>query len=90
MNLQKKRFLKLSAAMTVVFLAFIAVTFVMAAAPKVYAAGEVAPEGTVAAEEMKEPLDPQAGRAFLSAAIVTCVSCVAAGIAVGMTGSAAF
>jgi V/A-type H+-transporting ATPase subunit K len=83
MNLQKKRFLKLSAAMTVVFLAFIVTTLVTAAAPKVYAAE------AVAAEEMKEPLDPQAGRAFMSAAIVTCVSCVAAGIAVGMTGSAA-
>ncbi|MHC4712947.1 MAG: ATP synthase subunit C [Planctomycetota bacterium] len=84
MNLQKKRFLKLSAAVTVVFLAFIAVTLVMAAAPKVYAAEGVAAEGKI-----KAPLDPQAGGAFLSAAIVTSVSCVAAGIAVGMTGSAA-
>lgn len=87
MNGGKKRFLKLSGAMTVVVLAFIVTTLTVVAVPRLYAA-----EGVVSAEgvtDAKEPLDPQAGMAFLSAAIVVCVSCVAAGVAVGMTGSAA-
>lgn len=86
MNRGKKRFLKLSGAMTVVVLAFIVTTLTVVAVPRLYAAEGVSAEGVT---DAKEPLDPQAGMAFLSAAIVVCVSCVAAGVAVGMTGSAA-
>jgi len=86
MNQAKKRFLRLGGVMTIVLVAFIAVTLTVAAAPKLHAAQAAAEE---AGQEVGEPLDPQAGAAFLSAAIVMCVSCVAAGIAVGMTGSAA-
>jgi len=86
MNQAKKRFLRLSGVMTVIFLAFIVVTLTVAAAPKLHAAQAAAEE---AGQEVKAPLDPQAGAAFLSAAIVMSVSCVAAGVAVGMTGSAA-
>jgi len=86
MNGGKKRFLKLSGAMTIVVLAFIVTTLTVVAAPKLYAAEAASAEGVTA---VKAQLDPQAGLAFLSAAIVMCVSCVAAGVAVGMTGSAA-
>lgn len=86
MNPAKKRFLRISGLMTIVFLAFIVVTLTLAAAPKLYAAEGAGAEGVAV---VKTPLDAQAGTAFLSAAIVMCVSCVAAGVAVGMTGSAA-
>ncbi len=90
MNRNSKKFLWLTITVTVIFGAFIMVTLLGVAAPKVYAAADL--EEAIGGEGTpdKPAISDQArGMAFLSASIVTCVSCIAAGIAVGMTGSAA-
>jgi len=87
MNGNSKRFLWLTIVVSVIFGAFITVTLIGVAAPKVYAAEEVGADEAAVGRPVRS--DEVRGMAFLSAAIVTCVSCVAAGIAVGMTGSAA-
>jgi len=74
----------------IVLAAFIAVTLVAVIAPKLYAqgTGAAAGAGQGAAQVTRLP-DEAVGTAFMSAAISMSVSCVAAGVAVGMTGSAA-
>lgn len=89
MNRNSKRFLWLTIAVTVIFGGFIMVTLIGVVAPKVYAAAEAPPPQNDEATARLAVSDHARGMAFLSASIVTCVSCVAAGIAVGMTGSAA-
>lgn len=90
MNRNSKKFLWLTIAVTVIFGGFIMVTLLGVVAPKVYAAAglDEAIEG-VETPEKPAVSDHARGMAFLSASIVTSVSCIAAGIAVGMTGSAA-
>lgn len=87
MNRNVKKFVLINVGMAMVFVAFMAVTLVAVLAPRAQAQEAVTTEGT--GFEKVELSDDAKGMAFLSAAIVMCVSCVAAGVAVGMTGSAA-
>jgi V/A-type H+-transporting ATPase subunit K len=77
-------------AFAVILGGFIAVSFFAAAASESFAAE--APSAPAAAPAAQPPAKLSEGAtiaAFWSAAVATCVSCVAAAIAVGMTGSAA-
>ena len=86
MNRSSRKFLVLSIAFAVLFGGFILVTLLGAVAPKVYAQQEAAAATETTVTQLP---DAAISMAFLSASIVMCVSCVAAGVAVGMTGSAA-
>ncbi|MCD6404371.1 MAG: ATPase [Planctomycetes bacterium] len=94
MNRNVKKFFLLSVALTVVIGAAMMVTLLGTLAPKAYAqesASASAPEVVkVKGLLQREPLPEEAvGMAFLAAGIVMSVSCVGAGIAVAITGSAA-
>ena len=91
MSRTKKRFVWINIVLAAIFAAFIVVSLIGAIAPKVYAQ-----EGQAVVQEQaggqgaaRQVGDAAMGDAFLSAAIVVGLSCLAAGIAVGMTGSAA-
>ena len=90
MNRNAKKFVWFSVAVTVVFVAFMLVTLMGALAPRAYAQEATQPATGQSTTTTTGKLNPAAhGMALLSASIVMCVSCVAAGVAVGMTGSAA-
>ena len=90
MNRNVKRFIGLNVAFAVILGGFIAVSFFAAATSDTYAAegGMAAPAG---ADQANVPRLTEGATiaAFWSAAVATSIACIAAGIAVGMTGSAA-
>lgn len=81
-----KKFVGLNIAAAVIVGGFLAVSLVGALATKAYGAESTAPETPTQGAGLS---DDAKIAAFWSAAVATCVSCVAAGVAVGMTGSAA-
>jgi V/A-type H+-transporting ATPase subunit K len=92
MNRNSKKFMVISVALGVVMAGFIVVSIMGALAPKVYAQTAQDAHGaaaTAASTATAKLGDHAAGMAFMAAAIVMGSACVAAGVAVGMTGSAA-
>lgn len=94
MSRNVRKFVWLTVAASVVVVAFMLVTLMAALAPRAQAQATPGQSTT----DTSQTTDTQSttgfpheayGMAFLSASIVMCVSCVAAGVAVGMTGSAA-
>ncbi len=88
MSRNVKKFVWLTVAASVVVVAFMLVTLMAALAPTAQAQATPEQPKTGGGEVAGFPHEAY-GMAFLSASIVMCVSCVAAGVAVGMTGSAA-
>jgi len=82
-----KRFIGLNVVIVAILAGFLAVSLIGALATRSYGAEEPAPAGADAGKKVLKEGETIA--AFWSAAVATCVSCVAAGVAVGMTGSAA-
>jgi len=91
MNRHVKRFLGLNLAAAILLGGFMVVTIVYMTAPKAYAAGGAMPadQATAPSGGQMKLSEGATVAAFWSAALATSVSCVAAGVAVGMTGSAA-
>jgi len=88
MNMSLKRFMVVNAVLVVIITGFLAVSLVGVSASKSFAAEGASAEGAQPGEPAKLP-ERAAVAAFWAAALATGVSCIAAGIAVGMTGSAA-
>lgn len=82
-----RKFIGFNLAAVMILGGFFAVSVIGALTTKAYGMEQAAPGS---ATEAKVVLSDSAKiAAFWSAAVATCVSCVAAGVAVGMTGSAA-
>ena len=90
MNRNLKRLVGLNVAFAVILGGFIAVSFFAAAASESFA--QEVPSGPApGAPQLPAPKLTEGATiaAFWSAAVATSISCIAAGVAVGMTGSAA-